>query len=102
MVDNEGLGRKSSKVCCIYHKPRGADESSSDEDSSGSDSDASDSADDGAARPVGGKRNGTRKTKDCGHGHEHDHDHGHSHGKGRRKPSPNAYERQPKARPAKG
>eukprot|EP00051_Salpingoeca_urceolata_P031845 m.13202 g.13202 ORF g.13202 m.13202 type:complete len:112 (-) comp4487_c0_seq1:283-618(-) len=30
-IDNEHLGRKSSKKCCIYHKPRAFDESSSDE-----------------------------------------------------------------------
>jgi protein phosphatase 1 regulatory subunit 11 len=42
VIDNEGLGRKSSKgwhniliqVCCIYRKPKGFDESSSDESSS--------------------------------------------------------------------
>ncbi|KAJ7017510.1 phosphatase inhibitor-domain-containing protein [Mycena alexandri] len=49
VVDNEGCGRKSSKICCIYHKPKNFDESS-DEDSSDSDSD-SDSSDDGRARP---------------------------------------------------
>eukprot|EP00013_Stygamoeba_regulata_P013888 CAMPEP_0177667248 /NCGR_PEP_ID=MMETSP0447-20121125/22017_1 /TAXON_ID=0 /ORGANISM="Stygamoeba regulata, Strain BSH-02190019" /LENGTH=151 /DNA_ID=CAMNT_0019173457 /DNA_START=121 /DNA_END=576 /DNA_ORIENTATION=- len=32
VVDNEHLGRKSSKVCCIYHKPRRFDESSSESD----------------------------------------------------------------------
>ncbi|KAI0289723.1 phosphatase inhibitor-domain-containing protein [Russula brevipes] len=37
VVDNEGLGRKKSKICCIYHKPRRFDESS-DEDSSGTES----------------------------------------------------------------
>ncbi|KAF9255438.1 hypothetical protein L218DRAFT_975630 [Marasmius fiardii PR-910] len=42
VVDNEGCGRKSSKICCIYHKPRAFDESSSEEDSdSDSDSDSS-------------------------------------------------------------
>ncbi|KAJ7759337.1 phosphatase inhibitor-domain-containing protein [Mycena maculata] len=40
VVDNEGCGRKSSKICCIYHKPKNFDESS-DEDSSDSDSDSS-------------------------------------------------------------
>ncbi|KAG7092050.1 hypothetical protein E1B28_008431 [Marasmius oreades] len=40
VVDNEGCGRKSSKICCIYHKPRAFDESSSEEDSD-SDSDSS-------------------------------------------------------------
>ncbi|EDR11047.1 uncharacterized protein LACBIDRAFT_315341 [Laccaria bicolor S238N-H82] len=40
VVDNEGCGRKKSKICCIYHKPRRFDESS---DESDSDSDMSDS-----------------------------------------------------------
>lgn len=81
-------------VCCIYHAPKGIDESS---DESSSDSDDSDSgADDGSARPArgGGK-------KDCeGHGHE---GHGHSHGVGKgkgRKRSPNAYEKLPKPKAA--
>ncbi|KAI0298024.1 phosphatase inhibitor-domain-containing protein [Multifurca ochricompacta] len=47
VVDNEGLGRKKSKICCIYHRPRQFDESS-DEDSSETDSD---SDDDGTTRP---------------------------------------------------
>ncbi|GLB40738.1 putative protein phosphatase inhibitor [Lyophyllum shimeji] len=38
VVDNEGCGRKSSKICCIYHKPRRFDESSSEESSSESES----------------------------------------------------------------
>ncbi|KAF8233331.1 hypothetical protein L208DRAFT_1267424 [Tricholoma matsutake] len=41
VVDNEGCGRKSSKICCIYHKPRKFDESSSEESSSDSDSGSS-------------------------------------------------------------
>ncbi|TFY61084.1 hypothetical protein EVG20_g7191 [Dentipellis fragilis] len=40
VVDNEMLGRKKTKICCIYHKPKNFDESS-DEDSSDSDSDSS-------------------------------------------------------------
>jgi hypothetical protein len=32
-VDNENLNKKSSKKCCIYHKPRVFGESSSDESS---------------------------------------------------------------------
>ncbi|GAU90578.1 hypothetical protein RvY_02979 [Ramazzottius varieornatus] len=31
-VDNEGMGKKKSKCCCIYEKPRTFDESSSDSD----------------------------------------------------------------------
>ncbi|KAH8988877.1 phosphatase inhibitor-domain-containing protein [Lactarius akahatsu] len=46
VLDNEGLGRKKSKICCIYHKPRRFDESS-DEGSSGTESES----DDGNARP---------------------------------------------------
>ncbi|KZT67922.1 hypothetical protein DAEQUDRAFT_812456 [Daedalea quercina L-15889] len=53
VVDNEGAGKKSSKICCIYHKPKAFDESSSEESS---DSD-SDSGDDGRARPVNRPRN---------------------------------------------
>jgi protein phosphatase 1 regulatory subunit 11 len=33
VVDNEFLGKKSSKICCIYHKPKSSFDSSSDEDS---------------------------------------------------------------------
>ncbi|KAH7915593.1 phosphatase inhibitor-domain-containing protein [Hygrophoropsis aurantiaca] len=40
VIDNEGRGKKKSKICCIYHKPKRFDESSS-EDSSDSDSDSS-------------------------------------------------------------
>ncbi|KAK7682492.1 hypothetical protein QCA50_014292 [Cerrena zonata] len=38
VVDNEGMGKKSSKICCIYHKPKRFDESSSSDNSSDSDS----------------------------------------------------------------
>ncbi len=33
-VDNENAGKKSSKKCCIYHKPRAFGESSSESESS--------------------------------------------------------------------
>ncbi|CAE6457026.1 unnamed protein product [Rhizoctonia solani] len=39
VVDNEGCGKKKSKICCIYHKPKRFDESSS--ESSGDESDSS-------------------------------------------------------------
>ncbi|KXN87283.1 Type 1 phosphatases regulator YPI1 [Leucoagaricus sp. SymC.cos] len=84
VVDNEHMGKKKSKICCIYHKPRPFDESSS-ESSSESDSDS------------------------CGgHGHSYDHHHrrrrhNHKHkpqdrgsdGERDSDPEPNAYERQP-------
>ncbi|CAL1717245.1 unnamed protein product [Somion occarium] len=41
VVDNEGAGKKSSKICCVYHRPKRFDESSSSDESSGSDSDSS-------------------------------------------------------------
>ncbi|KIV84066.1 hypothetical protein PV11_06040 [Exophiala sideris] len=93
VIDNEGLGRKSSKVCCIYHKPREFGESSSEDDSSSSDSDGSDTPDDGGARMVGGNRRGRTHHP---HGHKHSEDCGNGKGKGKRKPSPNAYEKMPK------
>ncbi|KAA0154965.1 hypothetical protein FNF27_02957 [Cafeteria roenbergensis] len=37
-VDNEELGKRSSKICCIYHKPKAFGDSSSDSES-GSESD---------------------------------------------------------------
>ncbi|PIL35321.1 hypothetical protein GSI_02046 [Ganoderma sinense ZZ0214-1] len=87
VVDNEGAGKKKSKsesplpsllssasharplscshplpaVCCIYHKPRQFDESSSSESS---DSDSEPDSDAAARRR-------------CNHDHDHDHDHNH-------------------------
>ncbi|KAK9468199.1 phosphatase inhibitor-domain-containing protein [Lipomyces arxii] len=87
VVDNEFMDKKKSKLCCIFHKQRAFDESSSDESSS-SDSSGSDS--DGAEKY---------------HEHDYNHDengqnekcnHSHSHSHRRKKPSPNAYEKQPK------
>jgi protein phosphatase 1 regulatory subunit 11 len=107
VVDNEGLGRKSSKVCCIYHKPRAVGESSSEEDSSDSeDSSSSDdgggesgseSPDDGRARMVGGGKGGKRRPAGRGHRHGDDCVHGHGKGGRKRKPSPNAYEKMPRS-----
>ena len=33
-VDNEHMGKKSSKVCCIYHKPKAFGESDSEDECS--------------------------------------------------------------------
>lgn len=131
VIDNEGMGKKSSKgvlhphensscrefanphrpVCCIYHKPREAGESSSESSSSSSDSDDSDSeADTSRAQPA------NRSSRRQGHRHQHSHDHSndepceHDHAepdakaKGKqkeRKRSPNAYERVPKRKQPK-
>ncbi|KAK7191078.1 hypothetical protein DPSP01_007751 [Paraphaeosphaeria sporulosa] len=105
VVDNEGMGKKSSKVCCIYHKPRevgeSSDESSSD---SSSDSDSDSEPDNGEARPAGGRKGGNGRRGRKSHNHDHDHDHDEPHGgpsgqpqkRPRRRPSPNAYEKMPK------
>ncbi|PWN37532.1 uncharacterized protein FA14DRAFT_15325 [Meira miltonrushii] len=45
-IDNEGMGKKKSKICCIYHKPKAFDESS--DESSGSDSDSQSSDEEGS------------------------------------------------------
>ncbi|RVD80273.1 uncharacterized protein DFL_008174 [Arthrobotrys flagrans] len=42
VVDNEGLGRKKTKICCIYNKPREFGESSSEESDSSSSSEGGD------------------------------------------------------------
>ncbi|KAK5077810.1 Type 1 phosphatases regulator ypi1 [Exophiala xenobiotica] len=99
VVDNEGLGRKKSKVCCIFHKTREVGESSSEDDSSSHDeggSGSSPSDDDGGARPVGGRRRGRGRGRgQRRHEHEHGDGDGCGHGE-KRKPSPNAYEKMPK------
>ncbi|PWW79002.1 hypothetical protein C7212DRAFT_350228 [Tuber magnatum] len=81
VIDNEGMGKKKSKVCCIYHRPHSYDESSSESDSSSDE----DSEDEGR---------GHAHSKNCGHGPKRS-----SKGKSRdnkRAPSPNAYEKMPK------
>lgn len=112
VVDNEGLGRKKSKVCCIYYRPKAVDESS--DDSSSSDSSSSDSDSDDGSRKGNLDDNGKGK-KPAKDGDDHQ-DCGHNHGRGRRKrgdgdgdgkrnkrkPSPNAYEKMPKYGPKDG
>ncbi|GAA5906049.1 PPP1R11/YPI1 family protein [Sporobolomyces salmoneus] len=108
-VDNEGLGRKKSKICCIYHKPKEFDESSDESDSSGEDSDSSiGSADSREARPQPSSRR--RRHRHHHHHHDGDCNHGASEGGSTTRsngggsqtvvelpptPIPNAYERQP-------
>jgi protein phosphatase 1 regulatory subunit 11 len=98
VVDNEGMGKKSSKVCCIYHAPHEPGDSDSDSSSSESESDSDSEPDLSRARKAGGRG---RKGKHEGHEHGHGDGDGDCSGKGNgkgkeRKPSPNAYERQPK------
>ncbi|KAF8419668.1 type 1 phosphatases regulator YPI1 [Tirmania nivea] len=95
VIDNEELGRKKSKVCCIFRRARSfgessSEDSSSDSDSSGSDIDISMEHDGDRARPIANS-------------HSHGHCRGkHSYGRKsqlgpKRPPSPNAYEKMPKA-----
>ncbi|RHZ70256.1 hypothetical protein Glove_273g15 [Diversispora epigaea] len=37
VIDNEGMSKRRSKICCIYHKQKQFDESSEEESSSGDD-----------------------------------------------------------------
>ncbi|KAL8908606.1 MAG: hypothetical protein Q9207_000694 [Kuettlingeria erythrocarpa] len=117
VVDNEGMGRKKSKVCCIYHAPHAVGESSSENDSASSSSSGSDpdsgkdgnDDDDGRAR-MSGSGKGRRRRKG-----EHDHrdrdregecgrhsSHGEKPAPARRKGRGNAYETQPKVRREEG
>ena len=69
VINNEGLGRKSSKRCCIFHKQRAFGESSteSSEDQSGDDDDGSSSSSSsggggsGKARRPMARKKGTMK-----------------------------------------
>ncbi|KAK7511300.1 phosphatase inhibitor-domain-containing protein [Phyllosticta citriasiana] len=93
VIDNEGMGKKSSKVCCIYHKQREFGESSDESsDDSSSESDSDSEPDNSTARP-------TRNSGGRGRPHSHDHAEGScgpKKGKARtRKRSPNAYEKMP-------
>ncbi|KAI8945124.1 phosphatase inhibitor-domain-containing protein [Xylaria longipes] len=108
VIDNEGLGRKKSKVCCIYHAPKAvgesSDESSSDSSSS-SNSDSDPDSDDKASydareRAIAQRRARGRQQHD--HGPDCDHARGSEQGgkrKPARRPSPNAYEKQPRRKP---
>lgn len=85
-------------VCCIYHRPKGVDESSDE-----SSSDSSDSDSDSGSEPER-KRKVSDGKDDCGHNHDHGHNHSHrrgrrTNGKKKREPSPNAYEKIPKQKP---
>ena len=65
VVDNEGMGRKSSKRCCIWHKQRAFGESSTESDDGDDGSTSSSSSGGGgsgkAQRPVTKKKNRDNK-----------------------------------------
>ncbi|KAK9451558.1 phosphatase inhibitor-domain-containing protein [Limtongia smithiae] len=117
VIDNEGMGKKKSKICCIFHKQRAFDESSSDDSSSSSDSyDSSDGENSGNEHnsdkisdckgnqnPDSQKDHPTDENApaSCSHDHHHHHHHHHRSRRTRKSASskPNAYERQPKYTP---
>ncbi|KAI0443176.1 phosphatase inhibitor-domain-containing protein [Xylaria telfairii] len=102
VIDNEGLGRKKSKVCCIYHAPKAVGESSDESSSDSSSSSSSDSdpdSDEKGSYDARERAIAQRKARDGQHSHGPDcnHDRGRdSRHKPTRRPSPNAYERQPR------
>lgn len=85
VVDNEHMGKKKSKICCIFHPQREFGESSDE---------SSDSSSDGSSDESGNEAPDSNHHEDCC-------DHLHSHrrkgkkGRAKRESSPNAYERQP-------
>ncbi|ORZ23045.1 phosphatase inhibitor-domain-containing protein [Absidia repens] len=90
VVDNEHMGKKKSKICCIYHKPRQVGDSS---DSDSNDSSDSDSSDDGHSSADSSKH-ADGHSRHCRHNH-HVHDQGRKKKRNPRSVSPNAYEIQP-------
>ncbi|KAF9435310.1 Type 1 phosphatases regulator ypi1 [Entomortierella beljakovae] len=107
VVDNEHMGKKKSKICCIFKRQKEFGESS-DESSSDSDSDSSGSESDGgptssSSGNKSSKDNDKRKGSNgpCNHpeSDHHHHHHHHSHGdKKKKKRVLNEYERMPKAK----
>ncbi|GFF59024.1 hypothetical protein IFM46972_11273 [Aspergillus udagawae] len=107
VVDNEGMGKKSSKVCCIYHKPRSVGESSSESDDSTSSSSESESDSDVDCRHSKGHAQNKQNAKDTSQsasnpslnrGRSPSCTKRHHRRNGKRKPSPNAYEKMPKVK----
>jgi hypothetical protein len=65
VIDNEGMGRKSSKRCCIFHKPRPFGESSTDSSDYDSDNGKNNDNDNNDNKKIAHKKNpGTKKTPD--------------------------------------
>ncbi|EJD07028.1 uncharacterized protein FOMMEDRAFT_76123 [Fomitiporia mediterranea MF3/22] len=75
VIDNEGMGKKKTKICCIFRKDKPFGESSSsDSNSSDSDADSDSDSDSGRAQP-GGRMGQRRNFLHRSHPHPHDHDH---------------------------
>ncbi|RJE25620.1 hypothetical protein PHISCL_02013 [Aspergillus sclerotialis] len=109
VIDNEGMGKKSSKVCCIYHRPRPVGESSSESESSeSSSSDISSDDETGQGNRLSNRSDHERmlcpehtrhasEQQSMQRGRESCRER-HRTVKQHRKPSPNAYEKMPRAR----
>ncbi|KAG0337734.1 Type 1 phosphatases regulator ypi1 [Podila humilis] len=98
VVDNEHLGKKKSKICCIFKKQKEFGESSDESSSSESDSDSESDGGPNSSSPSSSRGHGKGQKKE----HEHEHDeacHNHGHHKKTSKPKKrvvNEYERMPK------
>ncbi|KAK6535104.1 Type 1 phosphatases regulator ypi1 [Orbilia ellipsospora] len=94
VIDNEGLDKKKTKICCIYNKPREFGESSSDDSSSSSSSD--EDSEDGKDEESQVKGQGNSHRKDSNPSHDTNLEshtcNQHPRKRQRRK---NAYEKQP-------
>ncbi|KAK9764667.1 Type 1 phosphatases regulator ypi1 [Basidiobolus ranarum] len=84
VVDNEGLGKKKSKICCIYSKPRAFGESDSDESDTDSETDSDLSDDEKVHRAkrratpnAYEKANYSKHPQGCKHKNTHSHHHSH-------------------------
>jgi len=88
VIDNEELGRKKSKVCCIYRRAREFGESS-DESSDDSSSSSNTSDEEGKAKPGDSREDSNKNHNHSGHADQ-------GRNKRRRPPSPNAYEKIPR------
>jgi protein phosphatase 1 regulatory subunit 11 len=82
-VDNEFMNKKSSKQCCIYHKPRAWNESSSDDDD---DDDDDDKGKDACGGGDGHVHDGDGGGGGDGHVHDDDGGGGGRHRKKKKKP----------------
>ncbi|EAW07957.1 PPP1R11/YPI1 family protein [Aspergillus clavatus NRRL 1] len=102
VVDNEGMGKKSSKVCCIYHKDRPVGESSSESDDTDSSSDDCSDCDSDTRIPTHKGDQGGEASSRCSPSRLAERKCGtscskrHSKQRSRRHMSPNAYEKMPK------
>lgn len=85
-IDNENMGKKKSKICCIFHPNREFGESSDESLSSPSDSSDESGDEKNTGKP---EKNGSRKDKNNKHRR-------HCRGHDPEGSMPNAYERQPK------